>query len=86
MKSLNHCLLAAACVLLPVFSASRCTAQDTDRLLHAGMLGLTVDEEPEGAKAPLAIGGPIFAQELQASPVAELAGFHEGAAVKSDSE
>ena len=59
MKPLNHCLLAAACVLLPVFTASRCAAQDTDRLLHAGMLGLTMDEEPEGAKAPLAISDPI---------------------------
>ncbi|MCS5627998.1 MAG: hypothetical protein NZ935_10465 [Planctomycetes bacterium] len=59
MKPLNHCLLAAACVLLPVFTASRCAAQDTDRLLHAGMLGLTMDEEQESAKAPLAISDPI---------------------------
>ena len=65
MKPLNHCLLAAACVLLPVFTASRCAAQDTDRLLHAGMLGLTMDEEPEAAKAPLAISGPISEEKTR---------------------
>ena len=65
MKPLNHCLLAAACVLLPVFTASRCAAQDTDRLLHAGMLGLTMDEEPEAAKAPLAISGPTSEEKTR---------------------
>lgn len=55
MKLFNHCLLAAACVLLPFFTASRCAAQDAGRYLHAGMLGFNVNEEPEGAEAPLVL-------------------------------
>ena len=53
MKLFKHCLLAAVCTLLPVFSASRCAAQGADRLLHAGMLGFNVSEEHETAEAPL---------------------------------
>jgi len=45
MKLFTNCLLTAACIILPAFAASRCTAQDGDRLLHAGLLGLTADEE-----------------------------------------
>ena len=54
MKLVTNCLLAAACIILPPFTASRCTAQDTDRLLHAGMLGFTANEEAVLASTDLA--------------------------------
>lgn len=63
MKLIPNYLLTAACIALATFTTSRCTSQEADRLLHAGMLGFTANEDQEVEEPVLASTGRATEEE-----------------------
>ena len=77
MKLFTNCLLAAACIILSAFTASRCTAQDANGLLHAGMLGFTANEEEDLVAFLRSLSAPLADPSWGEDPRAETKGTGE---------